>query len=81
MGQEALNLVLSAHGWEGINYGLQAPEGRRLYWQRRLKPICSLRGREQAFWKVPATPGHVAEQLLVASLDLCLISDISVFMG
>lgn len=40
--------------------------------------MCSLQGREQAFWKVLGTPGHVAEQLLTAALGLCIISDISV---
>lgn len=36
----------------------------------------SLPGREQAFWKILATPGHVAEQLLVASLGLCIVGDV-----
>lgn len=40
--------------------------------------MCSLQGREQAFWKVLGTPGHMAEQLLVASLGLCIIRDVSV---
>lgn len=41
--------------------------------------MCSLQGREQAFWKVLGTPGHVAERLLVASLGLCIIRDVSVY--
>lgn len=40
--------------------------------------MCSLQGREQDFWKVLGTPGHMAEQLLVASLGLCIVSDVSV---
>lgn len=43
--------------------------------------VCSLQGREQAFWKVLGTRGHLAKQLLVASLGLCIISDVSVCMS
>lgn len=30
MGQEALHLVLSTHGWGGVSCDLRAPEGRTL---------------------------------------------------
>lgn len=43
--------------------------------------MSSLQGREQAFWKVLATPGHAAEQLLVASLGLYIVSDVPVCMS
>lgn len=37
--------------------------------------------REQAFWKVLGTPDHVVEQLLVASLGLHTISELSVCLS
>lgn len=37
--------------------------------------------REQAFWKALGTPDHVVEQVLVASLGLHTISELSVCLS
>lgn len=40
--------------------------------------MSSRQGRGQAFWKVVATPGHTAEQLLAPSLGVCIVGDVAV---